>query len=141
MNLPNIALGGALAAAIATLASGPASAAVDSDATVTSGWDYQGSDVFTKQSKNFSSGGGNFRICLTSGSKTGFYRVMEEDPFDPDDYVSDDGKLEVHFPGDFTNGGCFTYHHLDRFRDGANNQAEFYVVKWTGGNSTVKAYD
>lgn len=107
-------------------------------------WDYQGSDVFTTQSKNFSSGGGSFKVCLTPGSKYGSYRLMEEDPFGPDDIVTThDGIYGTDFghPDDTDRNRCFVYRDLNSYRDGSNGQAEFYLKKWSGGNSKVHAYD
>jgi hypothetical protein len=111
-------------------------------------WDYMGSDVFTSQSKNFPSGGGDFKICLSNDSKEGYYKLWEEDPYAvdkqvPDDYV--DG-YDPYFPYDFNDSGpsgykCLIYHSIGGWVDGDNNQAEFYVTKSTGGNSTVRAYD
>ncbi|NDU75810.1 hypothetical protein GWI34_24750 [Actinomadura sp. DSM 109109] len=139
--------GGALAAAIlAPFTAGSASADIsDRPGPLGAGeWDYQGVDVFTTQSKNFPSGGGNFKVCLSRDSKHGYYRMMEEDPWDEDEYVpSNTGydDLGFYYPGDTDSQNCFVYRNLNRFRDGDNNQAEFYLRKWTGGNSTVKAYD
>ncbi|RAS86424.1 hypothetical protein [Priestia endophytica] len=101
-------------------------------------WDYQGKDVFTKQSAIFKSGGGDFKICLSKNSKHGSYRLMEEDPYNPDDLVD---LSDPDFPYDFDADGCYVYEGVDRAIDGNDNQAEFYVIKWTGGNSTVYAYD
>jgi hypothetical protein len=50
-------------------------------------WDSLGSDEFTNQSKIFLSGGGDFKICLSSNSQSGFYQLYEEDPYNRDDAV------------------------------------------------------
>jgi hypothetical protein len=111
--------------------------------TLAGGWDYQGSDEFTKQSAIFKSGGGDFKICLSDDSKEGRYRLMEEDPFNPDDWVYADTNIEYigdpSFPEDFDENGCFVYKDIDEEVDG--DQAEFYLIKWSGGNSTVTAWD
>lgn len=107
-------------------------------------WDYQGKDVFTKQSANFKSGGGDFKICLSENSKEGAYRLMEEDSFNPDDWVPADlygGYSEPFFPENFDSSGCLVYKDIGEYVDGNDNQAEFYLIKWTGGNSTVYTYD
>jgi hypothetical protein len=107
-------------------------------------WDYLGNDVFTTQSKNFSSGGGSFKVCLSKNSKEGGYRLMEEDPANPDDWVPfEDGTgYEPNYPGiGFDLNGCLTYHNINEYVDGTNGQAELYLKKWSGGNSTVYAYD
>ncbi|MFC7395401.1 hypothetical protein [Scopulibacillus cellulosilyticus] len=109
-------------------------------------WDYQGSDVFTHQSRNFKSGGGDFKVCLNKSSKEGNYRLMEEDPFNPDDWVVyDDNPYnytgDVSFPEDFDSHGCVIYRNIGKYVDGSDHQAEFYLKKWSGGNSTVRAYD
>jgi hypothetical protein len=100
-------------------------------------WDYQGSDEFTNQSAIFKSGGGDFKICLNDDNTEGPYRLMEEDPFNPDDWV----PAEVHFPQDFDSWNCFDYKDIGEYVDGSDNQAEFYLEKYSGGNSTVHAYD
>ncbi|MCQ6265134.1 hypothetical protein M1K46_05580 [Fictibacillus sp. WQ 8-8] len=114
--------------------------------TAHAGWDYQGSDVFTKQSKNFKSGGGSFKFCLSKNSKEGNYRMMEEDPFNPDDWVSYEEKdptgYEPSFPNiGFDSKGCVVYHNISKYVDGTDGQAELYIQKWSGGNSKVYAYD
>ena len=43
-------------------------------------------------------------------------------------------------PNDFDTHGCLTYTNIGDQVDGANDRAELYVIKWTGGDSTVDAY-
>ncbi|WP_079529532.1 hypothetical protein [Halobacillus hunanensis] len=112
------------------------------------GWDYQGRDVFTEESKIFKSGGGSFKFCLSSNSKDGTYRLYEEDPYSTDDWVPnsalDSGYDPTFKDGTFGSGNnCIVYrtYDIDEEVDGANDQAEFYIKKWTGGNSTVTVYD
>jgi hypothetical protein len=110
------------------------------------GWDYQGSDVFTDQSKNFKSGGGAFKICLSSNSKPGYYQLYEEDPFNPDDEVkNNDGTVGLYFKTaqskDFDSKNCHVWKNVNGYVDGTNGQAEFYLAKYSGGNSTVYAWD
>lgn len=66
---------------------------------------------------------------------------MEYDPIGPDDLVSADGiGLDPYNPYDFTGpDNCVVYRNIGDHVDGA--QAEFYLIKWSGGNSTVYAYD
>lgn len=111
--------------------------------TLAGGWDNQGSDEFTNQSEIFLSGGGDFKICLSSDSQPGDYQLFEEDPYNPDDEVySNDGTLYLNFktPGgnDFPNG-CHVFKNISEYVDG--DQAEFYLAKYSGGNSTVTAWD
>ncbi|MBO0879252.1 MAG: hypothetical protein J2P17_02490 [Mycobacterium sp.] len=49
--------------------------------------------------------------------------------------------LDFRYPYDTDSHGCYVYRGIGSFVDGSNHQAEFYLIKWTGGNSTVKAYD
>ncbi|MGG3621963.1 hypothetical protein ABES25_00040 [Bacillus gobiensis] len=107
-------------------------------------WDYQGKDVFTDQSKNFKSGGGAFKICLSSDSKPGYYQLYEEDPYNPDDEVkNNDGTVGLYFKTagskDFDSKNCHVWKDVNGYVDG--DQAEFYLAKYSGGNSTVYAWD
>jgi hypothetical protein len=106
-------------------------------------WEYKGSDVFTEQSKVFYSGGGEFKVCLAEGSKHGQYRLKEQDDWDVDDNVRtyDHGDTVFYFPTTAERPECFTYRDLDGYRDGDDGLAEFYLIKWTGGNSIVETYD
>jgi hypothetical protein len=109
-------------------------------------WDYVGYDVFTTQSDPpFKSGGGDFKVCLKNDSKVGTYTLWEEDDFDIDQKVSVK-YTDPYFPYDFIASGpsgykCYIYRSIGEWVDGSNNQAEFYLKKSTGGNSTVRAYD
>jgi hypothetical protein len=136
MHAKKTTLATALVTAAGLLLTSPATAAEERGS-----WNYQGKDVFTKESRVFPSGGGDFKICLSSGSKYGSYRLMEYDPVGPDDIVSADGTgIDPYFPNDFdVNTNCLVYHDIGDEVDGA--QAEFYLTKWSGGNSTVYAYD
>jgi len=131
-------LAGAVAAGMVTLlAAGPASAGSGE-------WDFVGVDEFTSQSADFSSGGGDFKVCLQPGSKEGDYRLMEDDPFNPDDLVPAPGTvagLEFDYPYETDSFGCFVYRDIGSYVDGTNGKAEFYLIKWSGGNSTVEAWD
>lgn len=106
-------------------------------------WDYKGSDVFTKESRIFKSGGGSFKICISKNSPAGTYWLVEEDSFNPDDWVLP--PLTYYgggFPsGDFNKYGCYVYKNIGGFVDGRDNQAEFKVTKKTRGNATVRAWD
>ncbi|MDN4075516.1 hypothetical protein [Fictibacillus terranigra] len=107
------------------------------------GWDYQGSDVFTHQSKIFLSGGGDFKICLSSNSKSGYYELYDEDPFDRDDVVYSNGIRGLYYKTagshDFDSHGCHVFRNIGKYVDG--DQAEFYLAKYSGGNSKVYAWD
>jgi hypothetical protein len=110
----------------------------------TGDWDDLGEDEFTDQSKNFLSGGGAFKICLSSDSQSGYYQLYEEDPFNPDDEVkNNDGTIGLYFKtagsNDFDENGCHIFNDVNGYVDG--DQAEFYLAKYSGGNSTVHAYD
>ncbi|MDQ0862401.1 hypothetical protein [Bacillus sp. V2I10] len=114
--------------------------------TLAGGWDHQGSDEFTNSSEIFLSGGGDFKICLSSDSQSGHYQLFEEDPYNPDDEVySNDGTLGLTFnytiPGDhdFDKNGCYVFKNISGYVDG--DQAEFYLEKYSGGNSFVTAWD
>ncbi|GAA5000238.1 hypothetical protein GCM10023317_32030 [Actinopolymorpha pittospori] len=106
-------------------------------------WDYLGPDDFTKQSRTFQSGGGDFMICLDAHSQHGSYILWEEDPFNPDDQVRlNDGLLNLlDFPRDFDSSGCYAFRGISNYVDGANDQAEFYVQNLGWGAATVYAYD
>lgn len=106
-------------------------------------WDYLGSDQFTTQSRNFESGGGDFKICLSSNSPHGMYIMWEEDPLNPDDQVrTNDGLLNgLDFPRDFNSSGCYAFRGISDYVDGANGKAEFYLAGYNGGVATVYAYD
>ena len=129
-------IGAAAASAVALMAmlAGPANAVTPYGAGE---WDWVGSDVFTTQSANFYSGGGDFMLCLSSDSKQGQYRLMEEDDFDHDEIV----EMYFYFDTDFDSAGCKVFHGINSFVDGDNGKAELYLVKWSGGNSTAYAYD
>ncbi|MGG3626582.1 hypothetical protein ABES25_24065 [Bacillus gobiensis] len=112
------------------------------------GWDYMGEDWFRTQSKNFYSGGGDFMICLDSSSPKGNYYLFEEDPYNPDDQV----KSGVYF-GNSTSDDfyytesahglyCHVFRDVNAWVDGSNNQAEFYVKRYSdNGTVYVEAWD
>lgn len=108
-------------------------------------WDIIGSDEFTNQSEIFESGGGAFKICLSKKSKSGYYELYEEDPYNRDDVVYDNGVKGLYYKTaqskDFDSKGCHVFKNINKYVDGTNNQAEFYLRKYSGGNSTVIAYD
>ncbi|MFT9850089.1 hypothetical protein [Aneurinibacillus sp. REN35] len=112
------------------------------DALGAGSWDYVGSDVFTKESRVFKSGGGDFKICISKDSRPGTYWLNEDDPIE-DDWVLP--PLQYYgggFPnGDFDSKGCYVYRDIGGFVDGRDNQAEFKLTKDTRGNSTVRAWD
>jgi hypothetical protein len=116
-------------------------------AAVTAGegdWDNQGSDEFTNSSEIFLSSGGDFKICLSSDSQSGYYQLFEEDPYNPDDKVlSNDGTIGLYFKtagsNDFDSNGCHVFKNISGYVDG--DQAEFYLEKYSGGNSFVTAWD
>jgi hypothetical protein len=107
----------------------------------TGDWDYQGSDEFTDESEIFLSGGGDFKVCLSSDSQPGDYQLYEEDPYNPDDIVyTNDGTKSISIPsGNDFQFGCYVYKNISGYVDG--DQAEFYLKKFSDGNSTVHAYD
>ncbi|RAS87133.1 hypothetical protein [Priestia endophytica] len=106
-------------------------------------WDSLGSDEFTNQSKIFLSGGGDFKICLSSNSQSGFYQLYEEDPYNRDDAVYSNGIRGLYYKtagsNDFDSNGCHVFKNISHYVDG--DQAEFYLAKYSGGNSTVTAWD
>ncbi|MGG3574082.1 hypothetical protein ABES80_16625 [Bacillus gobiensis] len=104
-------------------------------------WDYLGSDVFTNQSKNFKSGGGDFAICLSADSKSSYYQLFEEDPFNPDDKVGSGLYFKTAGSNDFDAEGCHIFRDIGGFVDGTDDQAEFYLAKYSSGNSSVRAWD
>ncbi|MFC7395506.1 hypothetical protein [Scopulibacillus cellulosilyticus] len=104
-------------------------------------WDYKGKDVFTHQSKIFKSDGGTFKICLSKNSAQGEYRLYEKDPLYPDLVPSGISGVGPYFPKEFDLNGCYRFYGINNFIDGPNNQAELYIKKFTGGNSTVYAWD
>lgn len=112
-------------------------------ASGTGDWDPQGSDEFTNQSEIFLSGGGDFKICLSSDSQPGFYQLYEEDPYNRDDAVYSNGTRGLYYKtagsNDFDENGCHVFRNISGYVDG--DQAEFYLKKYSGGNSIVYAYD
>jgi hypothetical protein len=108
-------------------------------------WDSLGSDEFTNQSKIFLSGGGDFKMCLSSNSQPGYYQLFEEDPYNPDDEVISNGVKGTYFKtagtdsNDFDSNGCHVFKNIGDYVDG--DQAEFYLAKYSSGNSTVTAWD
>lgn len=68
---------------------------------------------------------------------------MEEDPFNPDDWVSyEEEDPTPSFPNHgFDSKGCIVYHNINKYVDGTVGQAEMYIKKWPGGNSKVYAYE
>jgi hypothetical protein len=110
-------------------------------ASGTGDWDDLGEHTFTDESKIFLSGGGDFKICLSSDSQLGDYQLYEEDPYNPDDIVyTNDGTKSISIPsGNDFQFGCYVYKNISGYVDG--DQAEFYLKKFSDGNSTVHAYD
>jgi hypothetical protein len=106
-------------------------------------WEYRGSDVFTEKSKIFHSGGGDLKVCLSEGSKHGRYQLKEQDTWGIDEIVftRDGGDSYFWFPITGTRPECTVYTDLNKYRDEEDGQAEFYMLKWTGGNSIVEVYD
>jgi len=108
-------------------------------------WDSLGSDEFTNQSKIFLSGGSDFKMCLSSDSQPGYYQLYEEDPYNPDDKVVSNGITGTYFKtagtdsNDFNSNGCHVFENIGDYVDG--DQAEFYLAKYSSGNSTVTAWD
>lgn len=77
-------------------------------------WSSSGGSYLTR---TVQSGGGYFKICVSSNDDTATYTIWESDPDNPDDYV---GSYNLGW------GGCAT-HYVQSFVDGTNGQAELYV--------------
>ncbi|SDJ14751.1 hypothetical protein SAMN05216352_12624 [Alteribacillus bidgolensis] len=106
-------------------------------------WDLLGGDRFSDESDIWLSGGGAFKICLSSDSQPGYYRLYEEDPFNRDDVVYSNGVKGLYFKtagsNDFDSNGCHVFKDIGKYVDG--DQAEFYLKKYSGGESFVWFYD
>ncbi|MCQ6268689.1 hypothetical protein M1K46_24250 [Fictibacillus sp. WQ 8-8] len=106
-------------------------------AFASSGWDYVGESTFSKASVPVKSTGGDFKVCLAEGwSWEGYVKLMENDP---------DGKDEVVDPLlDFgkwlDKDHCAVWTNLDKYVDGDNNRAEFYIVKSQGDDVKIRIY-
>jgi hypothetical protein len=76
-----------------------------------------GTDIYGTDSVN--SGGGDFKVCISSGSPSNYYTLVEYDPSNADDIVS--AKW-------ISSGGCAVWSSIGGYVDGDNNKAEFYVT-------------
>ncbi|MFW6724072.1 hypothetical protein ACHZ98_28765 [Streptomyces sp. MAR4 CNY-716] len=125
-----LALPVAIAAALAV--SAPSTNAAQSGAGE---WDYKGvfpfvakgTGAFPYETHAVYSGGGNLKVCIkTSTTADHYYLLTEWDPgTNIDEHVATRGS------------GCWEAIGLDRFVDGDNNRAEFYVA--TSDSAAVSA--
>lgn len=102
-------------------------------------WTKVGTDTFTTRSKIVKSGGGDFKFCLVSGSG-GYFNLYEEDHFgDNDDY----NKRDVHVKTVklTKKSKCATIRNVNRYVDGFDGQAEFYLTKRGKEKVTVTFWD
>ncbi|WNB91163.1 hypothetical protein [Bacillus sp. NEB1478] len=103
------------------------------------GWDFLGGDRFSDETDIWPSGGGDYKICLSSESQPGYYQLFEEDPYNPDDQVRTGLYFKTAGSNDFDSKGCHVYKNIGGFVDG--DQAEFYLKKYSSGESFVWFYD
>ncbi|MBP1081874.1 MULTISPECIES: hypothetical protein [Bacillus] len=104
-------------------------------------WDLLGGDRFSDESDIWPSGGGDYKICLSSESKPGYYQLFEEDPYNPDDQVKTGVYFKTAGSNDFDSNGCHVYKDIGGFVDGTDDQAEFYLKKYSSGESFAWFYD
>ncbi|WP_329580732.1 hypothetical protein [Streptomyces sp. NBC_01361] len=104
-------------------------------------WDYKGSSGFyevngTFYSNNVSSGGGNFKACIsTTFSGEALYGLFE---YDPDGTTINDDELIGRRVQ--TAGGCETWD-VSSYVDGSNNEAEPYIATTDGKAYKVEYWD
>ncbi|MFB5660952.1 hypothetical protein [Alteribacillus sp. HJP-4] len=103
-------------------------------------WDSLGGDRFSDETAIWPSGGGAFKICLSSDSQPGFYQLFEEDPYSFDDKVKYGGVyFKTAGSNDFDSNGCHVFSDINDYVD--DGQAEFYLKKYSSGESFVWFYD
>lgn len=125
----------AVVAALPLLAASPASAGAGE-------WDYLGSSTFYSvngyyYSYTVNSGGGDFKICVTTGSSSDhLYGLFEYDP--DDNGLNSDEKIGSSKP--LSNGDCATWS-VGAYVDGDNNRAEIYVATEDSKVQSVKYWD
>lgn len=97
-------------------------------------WDYLGTQTYIYSSKPVYSGGGDFKVCLSSNMNISLsLHLYEDDAGDnPDEYVGSNY---------FSPGECHVFSNIGKYVDGDNNKAEFYVSDYTGKYITVTFYD
>lgn len=93
-------------------------------------WDNLGTYTYIYSSKPVHSGGGDFRVCLSSSVNfSTTLHLYEDDPGDnADEYVG---------ANYFSPGECYTFSSIGKYVDGTNNKAEFYVFDYSGKYVTV----
>lgn len=111
----------AAAVAVSTLPAGAAQ-------TERAGWDYKGNYNFIKKGNQYQpyetkavySGGGSLKVCVNTYSTEEYhYSIYEWDRgSNPDDSVA----------SFFGGGRCRVITNLNRFIDGSNGRAEFYIM-------------
>jgi hypothetical protein len=108
-------------------------------ASASPGWDFVGTSGFTYVgnqgawvSSPAPSKGGNFRICMVTGSTTKqSYHLHEEDPNGGDEVGA----------ASRTGSGCIDWYNIGRYVDGSNQRAEFYVFTGDSKVQSVAYYD
>jgi hypothetical protein len=105
-------------------------------------WDYLGSSTFYSvngyyYSYTVNSGGGDFKICVMTGSGSDhLYGLFEYDP--DDEGLNSDEKIGSSKP--LSNGDCATWS-VGAYVDGSNNRAEIYVATQDSKVQSVKYWD
>ncbi|HCH1712730.1 TPA: hypothetical protein NKQ82_004635 [Vibrio parahaemolyticus] len=98
-----------------------------------SGWQEVGRSQFKHTSVTASSGGGNFRACLEKGQTwKGKVMLWEKDPNSSvpvDPFIAGGPTLGP--------GQCAVWYDLNKWKDGDNDKAEFYITKESDGK-TIK---
>lgn len=97
-------------------------------------WDKLGTYTYIYSSNPVYSGGGDFRVCLSSKSNFSVtLHLYEDDAGDnQDDYVG---------ANYFSPGECYNFNNIGKYVDGDNNKAEFFVFDYSGKYVTVTFYD
>ncbi|MCX2728771.1 hypothetical protein OOZ19_00810 [Saccharopolyspora sp. NFXS83] len=121
-----LALPVVVAAAVA-LSAAPAGATQAKGA----GWDYKGSYDFINKGNEYypyetnavNSGGGSFKVCIgTSNTEDNWYVLKEWDPG-----ANADEEVVSWWSGSGDSSGCKVISNLNKYVDGSNGRAEFYV--------------
>ncbi|MCW8384481.1 hypothetical protein [Streptomyces justiciae] len=105
-------------------------------------WDYLGSSTFYSvngyyYSYTVNSGGGDFKICVTTGATSDhLYGLFEYDP--DDNGLNSDEKIGSSVA--LGNGDCASWH-VEAYVDGDNNRAELYVATQDSKVQSVKYWD
>lgn len=97
-------------------------------------WDKLGTYTYLYSSKPVYSGGGDFKVCLSSNQSFSLtIHLYEDDAGDnPDEYVG---------ANYFSPGECHVFSGISKYIDGDNNKAELYLYDYSGKNVTVTLYD